>query len=88
MVYARNPLARFAARKMKKMMDRSVEAGKPDLNILFIYNMPFRGMGKMMNGMVSMDMAKDILFLANGHFFRGCGRLIRHFFRRPRLDRA
>lgn len=23
----------------------------------------------MMNGMVSMDMAKDILFIVNGHFF-------------------
>lgn len=32
----------------------------------------------MMNGMVSMDMAKDILFIVNGHFFRGVGRLTHH----------
>ena len=50
-----------------------MKAGKPDLNLLFIYNMPFRGMAKMMNGMVSMDMAKDILFI------------VHHFFHRPKL---
>jgi len=71
---------------MKKKIQKAVEAGKPDLNMLFIYNMPFRGMAKMMNGMVSMDMAKDILFIVNGHFFRGVGRLIHHFFHRPKLN--
>ena len=85
MEYAKNPIARFGARFLKKKIAASVEAGKPDLNMLFIYNMPFRGMGKMMGGMVSMDMAKDILFIVNGHFFRGCGRLIHHFFHRPKL---
>ena len=85
MEYAKNPIARFAARFMKKKINQAVKAGKPDLNMLFIYNMPFRGMAKMMNGMVSMDMAKDILFIVNGHFFRGTGRLIHHFFHRPKL---
>ena len=86
MEYAKNPIARFAAKFMKKKIDQAVAAGKPDLNMLFIYNMPFRGMAKMMNGMVSIDMAKDILFIVNGHFFRGCGRLIHHFFHRPKLN--
>ena len=86
MEYAKNPMARLAARFMKKKIDQAVAAGKPDLNMLFIYNMPFRGMAKMMNGMVSLDMAKDILFIVNGHFFRGCGRLIHHFFHRPKLN--
>lgn len=85
MEYARNPSARFAARFLKKKINQTVEAGKPNLNLLFIYNMPFRGMAKMMNGMVSMDMAKDILFIVNGHFFRGVGRLTHHFFHRPKL---
>ena len=52
MEYARNPSARFAARFLKKKINQTVEAGKPNLNLLFIYNMPFRGMAKMMNGMV------------------------------------
>ena len=85
MEYARNPIARFAARFLKKKINQTVKAGKPDLNLLFIYNMPFRGMAKMMNGMVSMDMVKDILFIVNGHFFRGVGRLTHHFFHRPKL---
>ena len=86
MEYAKNPIARFAARFMKKKINKAIEEGKPDLNMLFIYNMPFRGMAKMMGGMVSMDMAKDILFIVNGHFFRGCGRLIHHYFHRPKLN--
>ena len=52
----------------------------PDLNIMFIYNMPFRAMAKMSGGMVSEKMTEDILVLVNGHFFRGLGRLIRDFF--------
>ena len=86
MEYAKNPIARFAARFMKKKIDKAIADGKPDLNMLFIHNMPFRGMAKMMGGMVSVDMSNDILFIVNGHFFRGCGRLIHHFFHRPKLS--
>ena len=78
--YAKNPVARLVGKKLRGMKEKSIAAGKPDLNILFIYNMPFRGIAKMMNGMVSLDMARDILFLVNGHFFRGLGRLARDFF--------
>ena len=38
-------------------------------------------MGKMAGGMVSEKMVDDIVFLVNGHFFRGLGRVIRDFFR-------
>ena len=86
MEYARNPIARFAARQMKRKIQSAAKAGHPDLNLLFIYNMPFRGIGKMMNGAVSMDMANDLRQIVNGHFFRGCSRLLRHFIRRPGLN--
>ncbi len=85
MFYARNPLARMISRLLAGMVRRSIAKGKPDLNVLFIYSMPFRGMGKMMNGMVSMKMVDDILLMVNGHAFRGLGRLVRDFFRRPKL---
>lgn len=85
---AKNPVARLVARILRKMVDNAIAAGKPDLNLLFIYNIPFRGMAKMMNGMVSMAMAEDILMMVNGHFFRGCGRLIHHFFHRPKLEQS
>ena len=86
--YAKNPLARLAGRILENKKNKSLAAGKPDLNLLFICNMPFRGIGKMMNGMVSMEMAEAILFMANGHGFRGFGRLVKGFFRKPNLEKA
>ncbi len=85
MVYAKNPICRAVARYLGKQVDKSVVNGKPDLNMLFIYNIPFRGMAKMMNGMVSMKMARSIMTIANGHFFKGVGGLIHGFFHRPKL---
>ena len=83
--YAKNPLARGVGKIIARKVDKAIAAGKPDLNMLFIYNIPFRGMAKMMGGMVTMDMAEDIRTIVNGHFFRGCGRLIKHALSRPKL---
>lgn len=85
MIYAKNPICRLVARVLRSLADRAIASGKPDLNLLFIYNIPFRGMAKMMGGMVSTAMAEDICFIANGHFFRGVGRLVKHFVTRPKL---
>lgn len=85
MAYAKNPLCRLVAKILGGMIGKAIAKGKPDLNILFIYNIPFRGMAKMMGGMVTTAMAEDIRFIANGHFFRGVGRLVRDFFSRPRI---
>lgn len=87
MVYAKNPVCRLVAKVLRGMVNRAVAAGKPDLNLLFIYNITFRGMAKMMGGMVTTAMAEDIRFIANGHFFRGAGRLVKHFFTRPTLSK-
>ena len=86
--YAKNPLARLIYRMLTRMKNKATAAGKPDLNLLFIYNIPFRGMGKMMGGMITMDMADDIRFIVNGHLFRGIGRLVKHFLNRPKLTKA
>lgn len=85
-VRAKNPIARFIIKRLLNRREKSIAKGEPDLNILFITNMPFRGIAKMMNGMVSVQMAEDLVFLCNGHFFRGLGRLIKHFFARPKLN--
>ena len=87
MAYAKNPICRLVAKLLGSMIDKAVADGKPDLNMLFIYNMPFRGMAKMMNGMVTTAMAEDIRFIANGHFFRGVGRLIRDFIVKPGISK-
>ena len=83
--YAKNPIARFAYRILTNKVNGAIEKGKPDLNLLFIYNIPFRGMAKMMNGMVTKAMAEDILLMVNGHWHRGLGRLIRDFIHKPKL---
>ena len=48
---------------------------------MFVYNMPFCAMSKFSGGIVSRKMVDDILFIVNGHFFRGMGRLIADLFR-------
>ena len=63
------------------------EKGKPDLNILFIYNMPFRGIAKMTGGMVSMEMAEGMVTVVNGHFFKGMKKIIGGFFRNQKENK-
>lgn len=87
MYYAKSAIARFAYRKLTQMKKKSEDAGKPDLNILFIYNMPFRAIAKMTGGMVSMEMVEGIVTMVNGHLFRGLGRTIGGFFRNRKLNK-
>ena len=79
--YAKSGLARLVYKILTSLKNKSEAKGKPDLNILFIYNMPFRAIGKMSGGIVSRKMVDDILFIVNGHFFRGFGRVIADLFR-------
>lgn len=87
MYYAKSGIARFAYKKLTGMKKKSEDAGKPDLNILFIYNMPFRAIAKMTGGMVSMEMVEGIVTMVNGHLFRGLGRVISGFFRNRSLNK-
>ena len=86
--YAKNPVARLAYKILTGLKNKAEAKGKPDLNILFIYNMPFRAIGKMAGGMVSEKMVDDILFIVNGHFFRGLGRLIVDYFKNMSANSA
>ena len=77
MYYAKSGLARLVWRILTKKKEKSEKSGVPDLNIQFIYNMPFRGIAKMMNGMVTMEMAEGILVMVNGRFCKGLGQVWR-----------
>ena len=79
--YAKSGLARLVYKVLTSLKNKSEAKGKPDLNILFIYNMPFRAIAKMSGGMVSRKMVDDIILIVNGHFCRGIGRVIVDFFR-------
>lgn len=88
MYYARSGLARFIYKRLTSMKKKSEEKGKPDLNILFIYNMPFRGIAKMTGGAVSMEMAEGMVQAVNGHLWRGLGRVIGGYFRNAKANKA
>lgn len=87
MKYAKSPLARLVYHVLARMKNRSERKGKPDLNILFIYNIPFRGIAKMTGGMVSMEMAEGLVMAVNGHFFRGMSKVIGGFFTNRRQNK-
>jgi len=80
MYYAKSPLARLICKIIENKKNKSLEKGAPDLNILFIYNIPFRGIAKMTGGAVSMDMARAMLVIVNGQFFKGVAKLCKAFF--------
>lgn len=73
-------IAHTAYRILTHMKDKSLESRKPDLNILFIYNITFRGIAKMLGGAVSMKMVDGLLLIVNGHFFKGIGKFLGGYF--------
>ena len=86
--YARSLKARLAYKVMTSMLNKSIKKGKPDLNIIFIYNMPFRAIGKMAGGMVSQKMCESIVQIINGHgvaFCKGVVGLIGGFFEQQKV---
>lgn len=62
---------------LRLMLKISEWQGKPNLNVLFNYNMPIRGYAKMTGGFVTMDMAKALTEMANGHRIKGTAHLIK-----------
>ncbi|MCR5716448.1 MAG: glycoside hydrolase family 3 C-terminal domain-containing protein [Lachnospiraceae bacterium] len=88
MYYAKSGLARFIYQRLTAMKKKSDDSGIPDLNILFIYNMPFRAMAKMTGGAVDMKMAEAMVRLVNGKFFSGLGGIISGFFRNRSANKA
>lgn len=88
MYYAKSPLARLVWRILTGLKNKSEEKGKPDLNLLFIYNMPFRGIAKMTGGTVSMEMAEGMVLAVNGHFLRGMKQIIGGFFSNAKANRV
>ncbi|MBO5931095.1 MAG: glycosyl hydrolase, partial [Clostridia bacterium] len=79
--YAKGAFARFLYRTLTSIKEKAEAKGEPNLNILFIYNMPIRAMAKFSNGIVSKKMTEDILVMVNGHFWRGLGKLLVDFFK-------
>lgn len=88
MYYAKSALARFIYKILTDRKLKNEATGKPDLNLLFQYNIPFRAIAKMTGGMVSMHMVSGVVEVVNGHFFRGMGKVIGGFFANLRANKA
>lgn len=88
MYYAKSRLARFIYRCLTAAQKRSEAKGKSDLNILFIYNMPFRGIAKMTGGMVSMEMVRGMVMAVNGHLLKGVGKMIKGYFANIKANKS
>ena len=80
LVNAKSGLARFVYKQLEKKKQEADAAGKPDLNVLFIYNMPFRAIGKLTGGQVDKKMVEGMVDAVNGHLFRGLGKVIGGYF--------
>jgi beta-glucosidase len=78
---ARSGLARLAFRVIDGRRKKAEEAGHPDLNILFIFNAPFRVISKMSGGLATREVTDALLALVNGRTFRGFGRAIAAYVR-------
>lgn len=76
MKYANSWIARLVSWYLNRKLKRSEISGKPDLNILFIYNMPFRAISKMTGGSVSLKMVSAILQMVNGKMVQGLVKLL------------
>ena len=83
--YAKSAPARLVYKILTRMLNKSFKKGKPDLNILFIYNMTFRGISKITGGLVSLYMIDGIMRIVNGHFFGGLGQVISGFFKQRKV---
>ena len=88
MTRAKTWLARVAGRGLHALKAKADAKGTPDLNILFVLNMPFRAIAKMSNGAASPDMVDAILDAVNGHPLRGLTRAALGYISNARANKA
>ena len=79
MYHGRSPLGWLVCAVLTLLLKQSIARGRPELNILFIYNMPLRALAKMTNGMVSMGMVDGLVMELQGFWLVGLVRVIFEF---------
>ena len=78
-VDAKNPLARWIGRSVGRSIEKARAKGDPAPTMLYVYNLPIRGLAQMTQGYITRQMAEDVLLWANGHGFKGLYRFGRDF---------
>lgn len=76
------------SRVLEPAMRRMERTGKPNLNLLFIYYMPFRAIYKMGGGMADPRMVAGMLTMVNGRFMAGFGQLVGGYFSNRKRQKA
>ena len=74
--HSRSPLGWLIWAVLTALLNASFKKGKPDLNVLFQYNMPLRALAKMTSGAISMGMVDGIVLEAKGFWVIGLVRVI------------
>ena len=74
--HGRSPLGWLVWAVMTVLLNASYKKGKPDLNVLFQYNMPLRALANMTNGAISMGMVDGIVMEVQGFWVIGLVRVI------------
>ena len=74
--HSSSPLGWLIWAVLTALLNGSYKKGKPDLNILFQYNMPLRALAKMTGGAISMGMVDGIVMELQGFWIIGLVRVI------------
>ena len=75
-------------RLIHRIIRNRVEKDPENLSLVMSLNMPLRAAAHFSGGMLTQPMVDDLVYLLNGHFWGGLGRLIRDFFRSRSQIRA
>lgn len=84
---ARSRTARVAFGIVDRRRRKADASGHPDLNILFMFNAPFRVLSKMSGGLATRRLTDAVLTLVNGRTFRGMGAVLIAYLRGRRLEK-
>ncbi len=74
--HSRSPLGWLIWAVLTALLNTSFKKGKPDLNVLFQYNMPLRALAKMTSGAISMGMVDGLVMELQGFWIIGLVRVI------------
>ena len=78
---------RAASRFVRNQTQKIGKDGRPDLNMIFVYDMPLRGFSRNLSAVFTTDMVDGLVAMANGHSLKGLGRVIGGFFRNLTANR-
>ncbi len=81
---AKSRAVRFLYRRLDKKRQETGKNGRPNTDIQYVLNMPFRALSKVTEGKISPDMVDGILTAVNGHLWRGLVQIFRGYLRNRR----